>query len=389
MTDVATYHLARLLAGVGDADADAIRATWPDAPIEDRGAFRAWLDTRPELARAVSDVDLDAPPPDSTPPLSLLSADDILTSEWPEPIWAIPDYLPAGLTILAGKPKLGKSWLALQASQAIAAGGITLGKRVEGGAVLYLALEDPPRRLKGRMQKQLWPSGLPAEFLALGEFAEKIGDLRNGGSEVLARQIEWKRYRLVVVDTLSRAISGDQSDVAEMTLALTPLQEIAHANNCAVLLVDHHRKGFLPSPDAVGDILGSTAKGAMADCIWGLYREPGKAGAVLTIVGRDVIERNLALKWDVLTGCWQVEGDADEIELTQRRAEILDALESLGKSQLQDIVSEVGQDRSNVYKRLQDLVNAGLVAKKKVSGRVYYNLPGDEESVKQAELPMD
>ena len=35
-------------------------------------------------------------------------------------------------------------------------------------------------------------------------------------------------------------------------------------------------KGFGTAPDAVGDILGSTAKGATPDCIWGLYREPGK-----------------------------------------------------------------------------------------------------------------
>ena len=108
----------------------------------------------------------EGPPPDA-PPLNLLTADEILTADWPEPVWAIPKLLPSGLTILAGKPKLGKSWLALQVAQAVAAGGVALGERVQAGPILYLALEDPPRRLRDRMTKQRWPRGLPADFLCL------------------------------------------------------------------------------------------------------------------------------------------------------------------------------------------------------------------------------
>ena len=55
------------------------------------------------------------------PILDLLTADEILTAAWPEPVWAIPGLLPVGLTILAGRPKVGKSWLALQIALAVAA----------------------------------------------------------------------------------------------------------------------------------------------------------------------------------------------------------------------------------------------------------------------------
>jgi RecA-family ATPase len=56
----------------------------------------------------------------------------------------------------AGKPKLGKSWLALSLAEAIAAGGVAFGvKRVEQGKTLYLALEDNHRRLQGRLKKVL------------------------------------------------------------------------------------------------------------------------------------------------------------------------------------------------------------------------------------------
>ena len=52
---------------------------------------------------------------------------ELLARQLPPIQWAIPDILPEGLTLLAGKPKLGKSWLALAMALAVAAGGVALG----------------------------------------------------------------------------------------------------------------------------------------------------------------------------------------------------------------------------------------------------------------------
>lgn len=308
------------------------------------------------------------------PVLGVVSGADILTTKYPDPVWAIPSILPMGLTILAGKSKLGKSWLALQIAQAIASGGVILDERVEQGGVLYLALEDIKEEVQERMIKQGWTvdNAVMLDVLCMDDFVRDVGDLRNGGGERLAAQIEHIGYRLVVIDTLSKSVSGDQNDVEKMTRALTPLQVIAKSKNCAVMLIDHHSKGFGASPDAVVDILGSTAKGAVSDTIWGLYRDRGKSNAQLQVTGRRVRERTLALKWDYLTGCWQAEGDADEIALTERRQEILDVLEVLGRAGLVDVARETGQPKSHTHNRLQDLVNAGLVIRDKVGRNVFY-----------------
>src|SRR5437764_492629 len=70
--------------------------------------------------------------------------------------WAVPEILPEGLTLLAGKPKLGKSWLALSLALSIAAGGVALGKQpLPQGDVLYLALEENARRLQARARQLL------------------------------------------------------------------------------------------------------------------------------------------------------------------------------------------------------------------------------------------
>jgi len=332
------------------------------------------------LRLAQSDLDVIQIGDPDAPILSLMTANTILQTDWPEPIWAIPGLMPVGLTILAGKAKLGKSWLALQIAQAVAAGGYALDQHVEQGPVLYLALEDNPARLKNRMRKQGWPLDLTADFMVMGEFARQVGDLKKGGGERLAAQIERAGYRLVVIDTLSRSCHGDQNDVEQMTRALTPLQEMAHAQNCAILMNDHHRKGFGTNPDAVADILGSTAKGAMADSIWGLYRERGKSGAKLAVTGRDLEEQNLAIKMDWLTGCWQVTGNADAIALTERRQEIIDTLKLLEEpAGVTDIAKAIGQNKGKTYQRLQTLCAGGLVVRKGVGKRVFYSLREEED----------
>ena len=65
--------------------------------------------------------------------------------------YVVPGYIVEGLTLLAGKPKIGKSWLLLHAAIAVARGEFALGNvHCIEGDVLYCALEDGPRRLQSR-----------------------------------------------------------------------------------------------------------------------------------------------------------------------------------------------------------------------------------------------
>lgn len=61
-----------------------------------------------------------------------------------EPIkWAVDDFLPVGLSVLAGGAKVGKSYLALNFALAVSTGGRVLGQfKAQKGGVLNLALED-------------------------------------------------------------------------------------------------------------------------------------------------------------------------------------------------------------------------------------------------------
>jgi hypothetical protein len=81
-----------------------------------------------------------------------INAETLLGMDFAPLEYVIPGYVVEGLTLLGGKPKLGKSWWAYDASIAVATGGKAMGSvDCEQGDVLYLALEDNRRRVKDRL----------------------------------------------------------------------------------------------------------------------------------------------------------------------------------------------------------------------------------------------
>lgn len=299
------------------------------------------------------------------PKMRVVDSAYILNTEYPPIPWVVPDYLPPGLTILSGRPKVGKSWLALQLSLSVLSGGKMFGRDVESGKVLYLALEDSERRLKGRMQLQGWPD-YPGkvDFMLYDAFEDQIGSLNSGGGKRLMKYIDASKYKLVVVDTFSRSIKGDQLDGSIMTDAIGPLQHQAMKLDIALVFIDHMRKNTGAEIDPIIDVFGSVAKAGVLDTSWALYKEQGKHGAKLAITGRDVDEAILQLAFDPNGHYWHCEGSAFDIDLTEKRKEILMVLEDNPNLSLTELARAIGEPSlSNVQKRAYDLCNAGLITR--------------------------
>ncbi len=314
-----------------------------------------------------------------------MSTREILQTDWPEPIWIVPKYMAAGMSFLSGKQKVGKSWLIMQIACAKGTGGRVLNEQIAKGRVLYLALEDSPRRLKSRMIKQGWPLDTAVDFIYFKRFQDEIGDLSQGGAERLIYLAETKGYDLIVIDTFSKAIgmylkSGDQNDASTITKALANLHEYAGRTNKGVVFVDHFGKAVgNEGGDPLNDMIGSVAKGGVTDTAWGLYRERGKLGAVLNIVGRDIEgDQSLMLTFNRDAGTWEYGGDGTLITLTNRRQEIIDCVAKHKKASLQTIADETGQAKSNVSNRCADLVNSGLLMRIQDGLNIWFKLPQGE-----------
>ena len=291
---------------------------------------------------------------------------ELLAATFPEPRWAVPGMIPVGLSWLAGRPKVGKSWLALQIAHAVGSGGMVFDQHVDGGKVLYLALEDSPRRLKSRLEKQQAPADAAIDFFTSWR------SLTDGGIDDIRSAIAANGYRLAVVDTFSRAAGrADQGDWADMSNLTGELQTIALDADMAVLVLDHHRKpaGFEGNP--IDDIANSTAKSATLDAALGLYKQQGKAGATLKVIGREVEEADFALSFDTVTGCWQLEGTVAEVALRGNKTKVLDVLRDAQPNALTMTEFEklTGITANNLHPILAELVDLGLIDRLAKQGR--------------------
>lgn len=294
--------------------------------------------------------------------------DELLTTKFPELAWIVPGMLPIGLSWLAGRPKLGKSWLGLQIAIAVGGGGRIFEEKMHKGRVLFLAFEDSARRLQDRARKQ------GATTQTQVTFATDWPTFGEGGLTRLKDAIVQQRYALVVIDTFSRAAGmADQRDPAQMTMLIGELQDTAQSQNMAILVIDHHRKSANYAPDPIDDIIESTAKGAVIDTAWGLYKERGKQGATLMVRGRDVEDREMALQWDGLMCCWQYQGEANDVREDTLKGQILGAIDDLNA--LDDLATQTNiadhleKDRGNIGHALADLLNDGKVVKLDKVGR--------------------
>jgi len=287
-------------------------------------------------------------------------ATDLLAADFPEPKWVVPGLLPAGLGLLAGRPKLGKSFLALQLAVAVGSGGMFLGQNLQAGRALYVALEDSPRRMQSRLRKM----GAAGENLT---FAFTWPDLSGPGLDTLRDMLAQYRPALVVIDTLARAFSGrpmDWDSVGATTGALAGVQQLALAHDCAVLCVDHHRKSAGLDSDVIDDVMSSTGKTAVADVVLGLYRKRGERDATLKATGREAEDSALGLYFDRLTCCWQLSESADGVRVGSVQSDIVDALRDLGgKATVTELAGYLEKPDSNIARELAELLAKGRVRK--------------------------
>lgn len=83
--------------------------------------------------------------------LQTIDADTLLSTTLPPTRFIIDRLLPQGLHILAGAPKVGKSWLALWLCLQVAQGTSVWNFPTHRGTVLYLCLEDSLTRIQSRL----------------------------------------------------------------------------------------------------------------------------------------------------------------------------------------------------------------------------------------------
>jgi hypothetical protein len=292
------------------------------------------------------------------------SARELRRREFDPIRYVVPGYIAEGCTLLAGRPKLGKSWLVLEMGLAVATGGTCLGGiECEQGEVLYLALEDNERRLQKRIDKVLGPlNDWPESF----QYETQWPRANEGGLDAIRDWIRnAKNPRLVIVDVLAmfKPARGDKENAYEADYhAIKGLQALASEFGVAIIVVHHTRKGGSDSGDPFEKVSGTLGLSGAADTTIVLDRDGN--GATIYGRGRDIEEIESAVEFNKGDCRWFVIGRAEEVRRTDERSRILDMLidadEPMGPREI-SIATEA--NRNNVDQLLYKMSKAGQVLK--------------------------
>lgn len=305
------------------------------------------------------------------------TAAELMSMEFDEPNFIIPGRLTVGAALLCGPPKLGKSWYCL---------GLGLSY-AEAFDVLYLALEDTPRRLKNRLGTVLNGRAAPENLYVYTSWPR----LDEGGIQQLNDFLDKNpNCKLVMVDTLAkvRHTRGKNTGLYEDDYrAITELKTVADKHGVAIIAV-HHVNKTKPT-DILETVSGTTGLTGAADTIMILGRERGRSDGTLFITGRDVEEAELAMRFDTRTCTWKEVGEAQDYRISKERQEILEVMRLAGKPlSPKDVAKALGKNESTIKNLIYAMKDCHLI--KQISHGKYvhhslYSLPEETPKIKGSE----
>ncbi len=294
--------------------------------------------------------------------MEIFSIDQLMKRKFSEQSWLVEDWIPEGVISIAGRPKIGKSLMALDLALSIANGGYFLNRPCKKGKVLFLALEDHPRRIQSRLKQFDAKTTLDINFCF--DFKYQTGSLLE-----LEEVIRDNRINLVVMDTFSKFFPGvDQMDHVQMVDVLGSINKLTQALDISLIIIDHHRKQQLGSSnDPIEDLFGSTGKSSQVDTCLGLYKNGRENKYSLKLVSRDNPDIDLKLVLTPEDLRFRLIDDPNKIDPKTRKGKIVRAICDLHakgeKATITAIATITKVEASNVSHDLKDLCVREIVRK--------------------------
>ena len=318
-----------------------------------------------------------------------ITAKDLLLKDFEPLKWVVDDLIPEGLTVLAGAPKIGKSFFCWNLALAVSQAGIFLSQYPvqHKRNVIYFALEDPQRQIKNRLQ-MIQPDTLPPENLTI--YTRYPIVLSGEGLESWEQTITEHEAELVIIDTLHHTLpqaTGNGTAYQQDYSLLAPVQRMVHRLGISIILVTHTRKA-IDVDNPFNQIQGSVAMQAACDTMMMLVTDAGDK--ILSINGREVLPLELAV--EIKQGVFVSESMEDRAEknLSDTRSLILSVVKSAGKdgitfTEIKESVTEKGENALKMT--IRRMVSDGQIHQPKQRGKYYHAKP-DEFLTELDDIPL-
>jgi len=319
--------------------------------------------------------------PTFTRPDHWLTLDGGLPESWDcAPIrWAAAGLFARGsLVVLAAESQAGKTLLTLHTCRRLLIGGKLYGYfDIDPlNRILFLVLEDPPRRCKSRLidsaregEPTIAPGRLDMAFWPGFSLSEE------GHFGLLEATIEREHYDMVVLDTFGRATPGILSyDDEKLSIILHRLLAITRKYDVILWINDHLRKapdkGRAKRELSQADVKGTGAKIQNSDAYYLLSRDgsrlqitgsckdrDSKVGFLLDVAREG--DRSVP-KFSYAGDLQQMAGDMAQLGEANRR-KVLEMIPAAGTISRAEIVAATGLKDPTVKKHLSALLEVGQI----------------------------
>lgn len=236
-----------------------------------------------------------------------IDGETLMDMNLPRTKFVIQGILPQGLAIIAGAPKIGKSWLMLDWCVKIAKGENIWNFKTTKGTTLYLCLEDNDNRIQDRLLT------ITDEVTNDVYFVTDCCSLSDGLEEQIRNFVnEHSDTVLIVIDTFQkvRQNSKDTSYASDYKEIAT-IKKIADELQIAILLVHHMRKQ--DDKDPLNKLSGTNGIAGGADTIFILDRSKrSQNSSTLICTGRDIEYREFELNFNKDDCVWNLIADSSE-----------------------------------------------------------------------------
>lgn len=286
--------------------------------------------------------------------LAMQTFEELINAEIQPVDWIVNGLLPQGLTILAGAPKVGKSWMSLEWALRIAAGEPVLGffEVTKKRNVLYFALEDSESRLQERIKLIAGGGDIPSNAKIVYQWRTD-----KKGLDALRRAISQDRINFVIIDTFAAANAETRDGYKADYRSVRPIQEIAVETGASIVLVHHTRKTDRKqnsgNMDQIEEVSGTFGLCGPADSIITLSKSQKTNVFSFYIRGRDVEESTIPITFEDCR--WTVSGDMSDLLSNENEIKIYKAINTqpLGPNKLSDLTQVNPNTTKSICKRLE------------------------------------
>jgi hypothetical protein len=307
---------------------------------------------------------------------SAFDAKWLMQQEFPPIRYVVKDLIPEGLGILAGPPKIAKSWLVLGIALDVSGGQPALGCiPTEQRPVFYAALEDGKRRLQNRLITLGATNPSPnLTFITTapsGDIVHMIGEYLNAHAG---------EAPVIFLDTWGKAVrpavSGETTYERDYKVA-GGLKALADAHPGSSIIVVHHTRKAQPG-DFIDAVSGTQGIAGAADTILVLRRGRGETTGTLSATSRDTSEGEYRVnlegvgRWTLAGGSLAAAAAAEQTAkatagVGDRMAEVIEAVgrhpEGISPRNLKALLT--GMDPADVDTYLSRAWNASRIRKLK------------------------